>query len=141
MGFKLKVEGPETVELGVHDITHVEFKTDTPKDSNARSTDLGSSLKVWGKVLHALDGKEDATVNLAKWSLVPSDKQDCYRNATVDVIAAGQVIRQINLPEAFVVDYQEEFDDVDGVGTFYLYMKQKKDQMPNLKLEGGFGGE
>lgn len=140
MGFKLKVEGPETIGLGVHSLTHVEFTTDTPKDSNARSTDLGASLKVWGKVNYSLGGAEaDATVNLAKWSLVPSDKPDCYRSATVDVIAAGQVIRQVNLPDAFVVDYTEEFDDIDGVGTFYLYMKQKKDKMPTLKLEGGFG--
>ena len=38
-------------------------------------------------------------------------------------------------------DYTEELDDETGVGTFYLHMKQKKDQTRQVKLEGGFAGE
>jgi len=30
---------------------------------------------------------------------------------------------------------------VEGIGTFKLIMKQKKDKMSNLKFEGGFGEE
>ncbi len=39
------------------------------------------------------------------------------------------------------MDYTEELDDETGVGTFYLHMKQKKDQTRQVKLEGGFAGE
>lgn len=42
MGFVLKVEGPETIELGLESIIAVEYATDTPDDSNARSTDVGT---------------------------------------------------------------------------------------------------
>lgn len=35
MGFKLKVEGPSTIELGTTIITGVKFRTDIPHDSNA----------------------------------------------------------------------------------------------------------
>ena len=42
MGFKLKVEGPSTIELGTTIVTGVKFRTDIPKDSNARSTDMGA---------------------------------------------------------------------------------------------------
>ncbi|WP_129599933.1 membrane-associated protease 1 [Anaerophilus nitritogenes] len=139
MGFRLKVEGPETIDLGIENILTVEFKTDTPDDSNARSTDLGTSLIVTGKILTAVDGEEaDSTIKLTQWSLVPGERADCYRKVTVDIIAASQVVRQIHLPNAFIVDYTEDYGDEEGIGTFYLHMKQKKDKTPMVKLEGGF---
>lgn len=49
MGFKLKVEGPSTIELGTTIITGVKFRTDIPHDSNARSTDMGSTVTITGK--------------------------------------------------------------------------------------------
>ncbi|MBU3185972.1 membrane-associated protease 1 [Clostridium estertheticum] len=140
MGFKLKVEGAETIDLGIENILTVEFNTDTPDDSNARSTDLGTSLSIKGKILTPVDGEAaDSTIKLAKWSLVPSEKADCYRKVTVDVISASQVVRQINLPNAFVVSYAESYGDEEGVGTFILELKQKKDKTTMVKFQGGFG--
>lgn len=140
MGFKLKVEGPEAIDLGIENILTVEFNTDTPNDSNARSTDLGTSLIINGKILTPVDGEAaDSTIKLAQWSLVPAEKADCYRNVTIDVISASQIVRQINLPNAFVVDYIENYGDEEGVGTFSLHLKQKKDKTAMVKFEGGFG--
>lgn len=140
MGFKLKVEGPEAIDLGIENILTVEFNTDTPNDSNARSTDLGTSLIINGKILTPVDGEAaDSTIKLAQWSLVPAEKADCYRNVTIDVISASQIVRQINLPNAFVVDYVENYGDEEGVGTFSLHLKQKKDKTAMVKFEGGFG--
>lgn len=51
MGFRVKVEGAETIDLSIESIETVEFKTDTPDDSNARSTDQGTTLVVTGKIL------------------------------------------------------------------------------------------
>jgi hypothetical protein len=142
MGFILQVDGVDTIKLGFDNIEEVEFKTDTPYDSNARSTDLGTSLIIRGKILTPVDGDEaDSTIKLAEWSLVPAEREDCYRNLTISVIAASQIVREINLTNAFVVDYTEDYGHTDGVGTFYLYVKQKKDKMPLVKLEGGFGQE
>ena len=55
MGFKLKVEGPSTIELGTTIITGVKFRTDIPHDSNARSTDMGSTVTITGKGEHRGD--------------------------------------------------------------------------------------
>ena len=141
MGFRLKIEGSESVNLRETNIINVEFTADIPHDSNARSTDLGSTLLITGKILAAVDGEEaDDTSKLARWSLVPAEKSDCYRNVQVDVIAASQVVRQITLPNAFVVDYKEDFTDETGTGVFTLLVKQKKDKMTSLKFEGGFSG-
>lgn len=139
MGFRLKVEGAETIELGLDNIQRVIYDTDTPDDSNARSTDVGSTLKVSGKIITATDGdKADDTLKLALWSLVPAEKSDCYRKLTLEVIAADQVVREIVFPNAFVVDYKEQFGDTEGIGTFELYVKQKKDKTELAKLNGGY---
>lgn len=139
MGFRLTIDGSGPASLSERCITNVEFHSEIPADSNARATDNGAALKVWGKMLFSLGAEaQDSTVNLAKWSVVPSDSADCYRKVTVEVVAAGQIVRQITLPNAFVMEYTEELDDEAGVGTFYLHVKQKKDLTDAVAIEGGF---
>ena len=63
------------------------------------------SIEITGKILTALDGEAfDSTKQLGLWSLVPAEKADCYRKATIEVIAASQVVRKYTFPNAFVVD-------------------------------------
>ena len=132
MGFTLKVEGNTTIELGTTSITGVKVSTDIPQDSNARSTDLGSTITVTGKILTAVDGDPfDATRQLGLWALVPAENSDCYRKVTVEVI-------KYSYPTGFVVDYKEDYGDVEGIGTFKLIMKQKKDKMAQVSVEGGY---
>lgn len=139
MGFTLKVDGSSSIELGTTSITGVKFRTDIPVDSNARSTDMGSTVEISGKILTAVDGDPfDGTKQLGLWALVPAEKSDCYRNVTIEVIAASQVVRKYSYPNAFVVDYKEDYGDVEGIGTFTLVIKQKKDKMSQVAVEGGY---
>lgn len=143
MGFRLKVTGgPEQIALDERSIKNVVFDSESPKDSNARATDFGVSMKMWGKMLYKLGGEgDDGTLGISKWSVVPSERADCYRNVAVDVISASQVVRKYEIPNAFVMEYTEEMDDETGVGTFYLHVKQKKDENARVKIEGGYAGE
>ncbi len=143
MGFRMKITGgPEEIAFDERSITKVDFGSASSSDSNARATDFGLTVKVWGKMLYKLGGEgNDPTLGLAKWSQVPSEKSDCYRSAEITVVSASQVVRQFTLPNAFVMEYSEEEDDESGVGTFYIHMKQKKDENAATKIEGGFGGE
>lgn len=142
MGFRLKIEGNETISLLETSIEKVQFGADIPHDSNARSTDLGSTVEIKGKILAAVGGEAaDDTGKIARWALVPAENSDCYRNAKIDVVNASQIVRQITLPNAFVVDYEEDFTDETGTGVFTLLIKQKKDKMSALTFEGGFSGE
>ena len=139
MGFRLEIDGAGPVKLTERAITKVVFDSEIQQDSNARATDNGAALKIWGKLLFSLGGQEqDSTLNLAQWSLVPSESADSYRTVKVDVISASQVVRQITLPNAFVMEYREELDDETGVGSFYLHVKQKKDQTSKVAIDGEF---
>lgn len=140
MGFKVKIEGAETIDLSVESVQSVKMKTDVPIDSNARTKDVGSTMVISGKILTAVDGDPfDSTRQMGVWSLVPAENADCYRKVTVEVISASQVVRKIYLPNAFVVDYNEKFGDTEGVGTFKLVIKQKKDKLNKVTIEGGYG--
>ena len=142
MGLRVKIEGSESINLLETSIMTVDFGADIPHDSNARSTDLGSTVLIIGKILAAVNGETaDDTSKIARWSLVPAENSDCYRNVRIDVVNASQVVRQITVPNAFVVDYEEDFTDDTGAGIFKLLIKQKKDKMMSLKFEGGFSGE
>ena len=139
MGFKVKIEGAETIDLSIESVEKVSFSTDTPKDTNARSKDVGSTMVISGKILTAVDGDPfDSTRKMGTWSLVPAEKADCYRKVTVEVISADQVIRKITYPNAFVVDYKEHYGDTEGIGTFELVVRQKKDKLTNVTIEGGY---
>ncbi len=135
MGFIVKVGG---ISLGVETVQTVDFEVDTPKDSNAKTTDMGVTMTITGKVLTILDDGTEETVDLALWSMVPAEKADCYRTVTVDVIAAGQVVRNYELKNAFVVEYDEVYGDTEGVGTFKLVVRQKKDKLKDVTINGGY---
>ena len=96
-------------------------------------------MVITGRILTAVDGDPfDSTRKLALWSAVPAEKAGCYRRVTVEHIAAGVVERKYCFPNAFVIDYKEEFGDIEGTGTFTLLIKQKKDKLAMITVEGGY---
>lgn len=135
MGFILNVEG---TTLGVETIKTVDFEVSTPNDSNAKTTDVAVTATITGKILTMLDDGTEATVDLAKWAMITSENAACYKNVVIQSTAAGQVVREYTMPTAFVVDYTENYDDIEGVGTFKLVVRQKKDKIQTITVNGGY---
>lgn len=139
MSYKVKIEGAEPFEIAKECVKSVQFKTDIPQDSNARTKDVGVTVVVTGRILTATDGDPfDSTRKMAQWSVVPAERADCYRKVTVEHVAAGIMERKYYIPNAFVVDYKEDFGDSEGVGTFTLTIKQKKDKLAQVTVDGGY---
>ena len=69
---------------------------------------------------------------------MPSDQSDCYRNVQVQVVSGGQIVRQYTYPNAFVMGYTEDLNDDEGVGSFEMLLKQKKDLTAKVELKGNF---
>lgn len=139
MSYQVKVEGAESFEIAKECVRRVKFSTDIPLDSNARTKDVGSTLTITGRILTAVDGDPfDSTRKLAFWSAVPAEKADCYRKVTVEYVAAGVMERKYYFPNAFVIDYKEEFGNEEGTGSFTLVIKQKKDKLDKITVEGGY---
>ena len=117
----------------------VKFLSESPDDSNARATDLGIILEIKGKILAAANGDaEDDTRKVAQWSLVPAESSDAYR---LELISAGQMVRKIDMTNAFVVDYEEAYGNQAGTGTFLLKIKQKKEKVKEVAIEGGYAAQ
>ena len=139
MSYRVRVEGMESFEIAKECVRSVKFSTDIPLDSNARTKDVGSTLTITGRILTAVDGDPfDSTRKLALWSAVPAEKSDCYRKVTVEHVAAGIMERKYFFPNSFVIDYKEDYGDVEGTGTFTLVLKQKKDKLAKITVEGGY---
>lgn len=139
MSLKVTVDGGGSFTIPKECVRSVKYKTDIPLDSNARTKDVGSTLKICGKILTATDGDpDDSTKQLGSWSMVPAEDVLCYRNVTVEIINASIVERKYTFPNAFVIDYKEEYGNTDGVGTFTLIIKQKKDKLDKIQIEGGY---
>lgn len=143
MGFNLKIKGKnEEITLGMDNITTVKYISDTPDDSNARASDLGVVLEVNGKIITPVNGEEaDDTKKVAKWSLIPAESSDAYRELTLEVISGSVVVRKIDLPNAFILDYTEDYNDKGGVGEFKAIFKQKKEKIETVTIEGGYAAE
>lgn len=139
MSYRVTVEGMESFEIAKECVRQVDYSTDIPQDSNARTKDVGSTLTIKGRILAAVDGDPfDSTRKLALWSAIPAEKSDCYRKVTVEHVAAGIMERKYYFPNAFVINYEEDFADKEGTGTFTLILKQKKDKLDKITVEGGY---
>ena len=95
---------------------------------------------VAGKLLatNAEFGSNSATSELFAWAQVPAQSADAYRDVTVDVISEvasndEKPFREIHLPNAFVVNYSERYNDKMGVGEFALTLRQKVDKLDDVK--------
>lgn len=139
MSLIVKIEGQEAVEVSKECVRKVIYRTNIPLDSNARTKDVGCELIISGKILVATDGDPfDSTRQMSLWSLVPAESADAYRKVTVEIVEAGIVERKYSFPRAFVIDCKEDYENVNGVGTFNLTIKQKKDKLDLVTIEGGY---
>ncbi|MCL2865484.1 MAG: membrane-associated protease 1 [Lachnospiraceae bacterium] len=135
----MTVAGADTFQIPKECIVSTKFITDIPKNSDARTADVGTTLVVTGKILSAVDGDPfDSTRQMALWSTVPAKQAECYRSVTVENVRGNVVVRKYTIPNAFVVDYVESFGDTEGVGTFTLTIKQKKDRIEHVAVDGSY---
>ena len=129
MGIRLNIIGADTINLGEENITACTFTTETQNEASARSTDIANTLVIKGKILSAIGGEiADDSMKIAKWTSVRAENPDTYRKVTVEVFSIGHVVRRICFPNAFVLDYQEDYFDTEGAGTFVLKVRQKNDK-------------
>lgn len=141
MSLRVKIDGMNSFEIAKDCVKKVKFHADIPLDSNARTKDVGATLEIVGKILTATDGDPfDSTKQLAQWSMVPAEEAAAYRQVTAEIISAGIIERKYTFPRAFVVDYRENFDNKDGIGEFTIKIKQKKDKLDTIAVEGGYMG-
>lgn len=135
MGLRVEVDG---IKLDEKAVETFEFISEVPEDANARTSHLAVTVKIKGKILTVLGGAE-STIQIGDWARVAATDPTCYRNLKIKNVMQGQVTRQYELTKAFVVDYYEDFDIEQGVGTFTLIARQKRDNITDMTINGGFG--
>lgn len=137
MGFILTVEGNETLHYGKNIIRSVHTGLTSPSDSKAKSTNSCVTLLINGKLnVDSGTSMDSETLKLFQWAQIPAGGESAYRKVKVEVQANGQCFRKIELNKAFVVEYNERYNDSAGVGEFSLVLRQKADKTDEVKVDG-----
>ena len=128
-----KVTIADVAEL-TEEILSVDFTSTTPEGSDARSSSIGATLTIEGRVAYDSDKAfmKDSAMNIATWSMVKPDSADTYKAVSVEFNHTG-LTRKYELSHAFVVSFEETFKDQNG--TFKLIVRQKKDRLDGVKVE------
>lgn len=140
MAFLFSTADPE-ITLEAESTEQISFSVEIPQDSRARTKDVGVTMIIKGKIMpdtESAGNAADSTAKLMEWSIVPAEKKEAYRSVKVQVTSGGITTRQYELPNAFIVDYFEDFTDSEGVGQFTLKIKQMKNKLADVKVTGGF---
>jgi len=142
MAYTFKAEGSNAFNLSDETVQSLKFENTSADNSNARARDTYQTLTVAGRIRSdAGSAAKDETINAAKWSLVPAVLQTAYQKITATAVAAGQTTRKYEFSQGFVVSYSEKFSDQSGVGSFAMKIRQKKDQLDQVKVSGGYAAE
>lgn len=140
MALLFSTADPE-ITLEPESTAQITFKVEIPQDSRARTKDVGVTMTVKGKIMpdtESAGNAADSTAKLMEWSVVPAEKKEAYRSVTVKVTSGGITTRQYEMPNAFIVDYYEDFTNAEGVGEYTLIIKQMKNKLADVKVTGGF---
>ena len=141
MAYTFKIEGVHSADLPRESVKSFKVHTETPRTNDGRGTDTSVTMTLKGPIRSADENAfvGDDTIKLARWATEYDDAK-AYSQATATAIASGQVLRRDIYPDAFVVSYKEKFDVTNGVGTYNIVLRQKKDLLNKIQNSGGFLG-
>ena len=141
MAYKFKAEGVHSADLPRENVKSFSVRTETPRTNDGRGTDTAVTMTISGPIRSVADAAtiSDETINLARWATEYDDAK-AYSVATSTAVASGQVLRNDVYPNSFVVSYSEKFNIGEGVGTYNIVVRQKKDLLEFIQNTGGYVG-
>ena len=106
MDLYIKIKGDESLKIDEivlehTSITSVDFKFDSPDNSEVKSGQTTATLKIIGKLN---DKAISASKIFATWANLPSSKGGIYRSVEFKAISDQKVFREYLLPDAFIID-------------------------------------
>ena len=77
---------------------------------------------------------------------IPLDSNARTKDVGATMVITGKILaaldgvmeRKYCFPNAFVIKYSEDFDNKEGVGIFTLVLRQKKDKIASVAVEGNY---
>ena len=108
MGIYFSVNGGgKKVELSVHSVTHTALEVSTGENTLAKGNDTTCKLFVVGQINQGSSSTIAALNEIEKWAKQCNQKQDSYREVTVEQTYADFFHRKVIFPDARVVSFQE----------------------------------
>ncbi|MCP1309854.1 lysozyme [Paenibacillus tyrfis] len=142
MSILLKVEresGGQPIELGNGQITGYSYTNTSPADFLAKAYNVVHSIQIRGEIplrlLPPVEQDADNSNTLYAWALTEyRPDNDYYRTVTVQIVRHEKTIREVKFTHAYVHVYQEQVNGLKGVLEFELVVRQRRDQLDNIRL-------
>ena len=108
--YKVIIEG--IAELTA-EVLGVEYSTERNTNYTI-SPKIVATITIMGQISFDADKvfMKESAKSLADWSLLKPDSDEIYKKVSVELVNTGEVIHELNY--AFVVSYQEYFEDQNG---------------------------
>lgn len=142
MGFALRVEGLDTgecIELEDEALVSIEYRHNTVDSTKARSTNMEYVLNIGERISPFFEKNNElfqqSLLKTIGWAHLPyAPETDYYRKVSIVYEKEEQIVRELNFSKAYVLNYIENYDDQNGMGTFQLVLGQKKDELEKINF-------
>ncbi len=134
-------EDAKDIVLDERFIDTLEFDIDSPDKTQKKSDSTTAQFKIYGRINNDIFEETREIANWSKLPLATTSHNLIYRNVNIKVIETKHVVREYILTTAFVVDYREEYYKGDKDDRFYLFIKQKHDNLADMQIEGNYPHE
>jgi len=135
--FKLLIKGKESEQIEItknEAISSVEFILDSPDDVESKSSKMNATLVIKGKIISELYME---TKKICDWATLSTSSSEINRDVIVNKVYDGKIVREIHFPNAFVVDYKENFGEDEETGVFELKIRQKREKLDKIEIKTG----
>ncbi len=143
MGLSMRIEGLDTedniIELYEESLVSTEYLHNTIGNAMARTGDTGYVLRIVGRIEPSLKSEQRTTqksiLELTKWAYLPyAPEADFYRKVSIVYEKGEQIVRELNFTKAYVLNYEENYDNYSGTGSFHLTLGQKRGEQGKINF-------
>ncbi len=136
MGIYFCVEGGgKKVELSVHSVTYTALEITSAENTLAKGNDTACKLFITGQINQGSSNTTEALKEMEKWAKQCNQKQDSYREVTVEQTYADLFHRKVVFPDARVVSFHETFlTDNSKFMEISLVIEQKESRQNAIRI-------
>ena len=136
MGIRFKATKEEATEIFLteHSIKDIDLINEASTSIDFRHNNITRDIIISGVIDPGImsavqaDGEPDefdSVRALANWASIPA-YQDCYKDVTISITnAQGTMVKQDDFKNVYIADYEENFDNEHGVGSFKALLREK----------------
>ena len=146
--FEVKKNSATEIRLTEYSIKDFSFTADASESPNLRHNDIINGVIISGLIDPEIMSNDTNSTNrarevdsarrLANWAIIP-EFLDCYRDISYKISdARGVVVKEDGFDDCFVVDYEENYSNDTGTGSFRIVIRVSAEEARSAQSNEAF---